>query len=153
MNASERTQYGYKNHEGHRLHIMADRILTGNVLVRVTGVGDLEPRSMDVRDEDVPGVALAMLRAAGFAPSGNPEPYGFRACVETAAGHLDDAVLIAAGKAAKAELIKRRDDLAAKLFDLPVYELHPDPFTYFDSTEVVRNAIDMIIQLQDEAAK
>lgn len=142
---TERTQWAYKNNDGHILHIMADRILTGHVLVSVTGVGDLEPRSMDVRDEDVPGVALAMLRAAGFAPSGNPEPSGFRACVETAAGHLDDAVLIAAGKAAEKELTRRRDAIAA--------EHGLGGFTYESTSGPARSIINAVIQLQDEAAK
>lgn len=104
--------------------------------------------------DQAPAVALAILTAAGFVPRGNrADSDSFQEYVDTAAGYLDDAVLIAAGTAAKKELNKRRDDMAAKLFDLPVYELHPGPFTYFDSTEVVRNAIDMIIQLQDEASK
>lgn len=104
--------------------------------------------------EQAPAMALAILTAAGFVPRGNRrDSDSFQESVDTAAGYLDDAVLIAAGTAAKKELTKRRDDIAAKLFDLPVYELHPGPFTYFDSTEVVRNAIDMIIQLQDEASK
>ena len=125
--------------------------VTGNfeqVIIRVASFAAYIPNT------DAPAVALAILTAAGFVPRGNrADSDSFQESVDTAAGYLDDAVLIQAGTAAKAELTKRRDDLAAKLFDLPVYELHTGPFDYADSTEVVRNAIDMIIQLQDEASK
>lgn len=101
-----------------------------------------------------PAVALAILTAAGFVPRGNRrDSDSLQESVDTAAGYLDDAVHLAAGAAAAKVLSKRRDELAKALFDLPVYSLHPGPFTYVECTEVVRAAIDMIIQLQDEATK
>lgn len=140
--------------DGSRLEIQSDRITGRDFYVIVSPGFGHAGLSIAIETDQAPAVALAILTAAGFVPRGNRrDSDSFQESVDTAAGYLDDAVLIAAGTAAKKELTKRRDELAAKLFDLPVYELHPGPFTYFDSTEVVRNAIDMIIQLQDEVSK
>lgn len=97
--------------------------------------------------DQAPAVALAILIAAGW-PGDYPGGVSHQILAD-----LGRVVEITGQAAAKAELTKRRDQLAAKLFDLPVYEFHPGTFDYADSTEVVRNAIDMIIQLQDEATK
>lgn len=93
---------------------------------------------------DAPAVALAILTAAGFVPRGNRvDPDNFQQCVDTAAGHLDDAVLIADGEAAKKELTRRRDELAKQLTPLAA--------TYSAALPAIQTAIDMIIQLQNEA--
>lgn len=97
------------------------------------------------RNDQAPAIALAILKAAGFVPSGNNEPSGFKACVETAAGHLDDAVLIAAGAAAQADLTRRRDQLAVELVAIGA--------TYADVIPAIQNAIHIIIRIQDEATK
>lgn len=104
-----------------------------------------DERLMIFTNDHAPAVALAILKAAGFAPSGNPEPSGFRGCVETAAGHLDDAVLIAAGEAARAELTRRRDELA--------HEHGLGAGTYESTSGPARSIINAFIQLQDEATK
>lgn len=140
--ANERTQYGYKNHEGHRLHIMADRILTGNVLVSITGIGDLEPRSMNIPDAEMPGVALAILRAAGVTSS----PHDCADSLELALAQLEEHEGIRRNRAAQQELTRRRDELARNFAD-------DAAFAYLFSNPSHQAAIDMIIQLQDEATK
>lgn len=153
LTASERTQYGYKNHEGHRLHIMADRILTGNVLVSVTGVGDLEPRSLNIPDTDVPGVALALLKSAGYGQLHQHLPHhdDIPSMVELAAGHLSDAIDIREQnnrrriQAIEQELTRRRNELALALCISTT--------GYNSSSPGAQRAIDMIVQLQDEASK
>src|SRR6185312_15396854 len=111
---SERTQYGYKNDEGHRLHIMADRIKTGHVMLSVTGVGDLEPRSMNIRDKDVPGVALALLKAAGVEPHNGTELVRGDRRDMWAVRNLMDHVEAQAEDAAEKELTRRRGEIAAE---------------------------------------
>lgn len=96
-------------------------------------------------NQQAPAMALAILKAAGFVPRGNRvDSDSFQECVDTAAGYLDDAVLIADGQAAKKELTRRRDELAEKYFRNDYCDLQ------FPSH---RLAIDDMIQLQDEATK
>lgn len=151
--ASERTQYGYKNVEGHRLHIMADRILTGHVLVSITGVGDLEPRSLNIPDVDVPGVALALLKSAGFGQIHEHLPHhdDIPSMVELAAGHLSDAVATREQVAAE-KLTRRRNELAKAVAKKSDWS-RPDAARFADLQTDAQTAIDMIIQLQDEATK
>jgi len=143
---AENTRYGYKTAEGHRLHVSTVGAARDHVELAIAGIGDLDWRSLNIPATEVPGIALALLRTAGFVPSGDSEPSGFRGCVETAAGHLDDAVLIADGLAAAAELTRRRDELAQNL-------VGDGAFAYGFADPELQRAIDMIIQLQDEATK
>lgn len=96
-----------------------------------------------------PAVALAVLTAAGFVPRGNRrDSDSFQESVDTAAGYLDDAVRLQAGTAAKAELTRRRDELAKDFIR------HLPDLTYDKiATAGIKRAIDMIITLQDEAKK
>lgn len=101
---------------------------------------------------DAPAVALAIITAAGFVPRGNrADSDSFQESVDTAAGYLDDAVLIQAGTAAKAELTRRRDELARQIYLSAIGE--DDGGSYKHRNPITQTAIDMIIQLQDEAAK
>lgn len=158
-----------------------------HVELAIAGVGDLDWRSLNIPAAEVPGIALAILTAAGLIkPAGlvaedetqghrrqtidgeyysaNSDPEFWVDSVDrTMTAFINEAQYLVRSTAVRdyfadetareAEATRRRDEMAAKLFDLPVHELHPGPFTYVDSTEVVRNAIDMIIKLQDEAKK
>lgn len=125
--------------------LVADGAEMFHIVAGLSGPSLLFPRT------DAPAIALAILKAAGFVPSGNSEPSGFKACVETAAGHLDDAVLIQAGTAAQAELTRRRDELANE--HAPRLDSVAGSNWYENVSPGLRSAIDMIIQLQDEATK
>ena len=118
--------------------LIANGAETLHIITGTTGPSLLFPNT------DAPAIALAILKAAGFAPSGNPDPSGVRGCVETAAGHLDDAILIAAGEAAQRELTRRRASL------LDEHGIHGP---YDMAITPVKVLIDTIIALQDEATR
>lgn len=133
-------KYEVKDGNGNRVTV------TGNfeqVIIRIASFAAYIPNS------EAPAVALAILTAAGFVPRGNrPDSDSIQESVDTAAGYLDDAVRLSAGAAAAKELTKRRDALAHKLVP------HIPGITYGTlATAGIKHAIDMIIQLQDEATK
>lgn len=126
-----------------------DPSIADHFVIAVYENDDLTGAVVRIPNSQAPALALAILTAAGVTHA----PYDAADSLQRALAQLEEHEGIRRNQEAKQELTKRRDELAAKLFDLPVYELHPGPFDYADSTEVVRNAIDMIIQLQDEATK
>lgn len=131
--------------DGTRLEIQSDRITGQDFYVIVSpGLGHTG-MSICIEADQAPAVALAILRAAGVKPSASIEPRGWQQCVEVAAGHLDDAILLAERDTAAAELTRRRDNLARTV--------DTDANDFEGTCTVARTAIDMIIQLQDEAAK
>lgn len=96
---------------------------------------------------DAPAMALAILTAAGYALGNDRRgSIGAHEMVDTAAGMLNDAVRIGQRNQAHAELNRRRDKLAQELIQDACY-------AYRHAAADQQRAIDMIIQLQDDAAK
>jgi len=145
-NPAENSRYGFTNTDRDKLTIGPS--IVNHFCIAVEEVGEIAADIIRIPNDQAPAVALAILTAAGFEPSGSNEPSGLRESVETAAGYLDDAVHLAKGAAAAKELTKRRDELAQEFIP------HIPGITYDKlATNGIKRAIDMIISLQDEATK
>lgn len=146
MNYIENTRYGYKNAEGHRIHVSTVGAGSDHVELAIAGVGDLGWRSLNIPAAEAPGIALALLKAAGVQPH-----HGTARCAGDrmdmwAVRYLADHVEAQAEDAAEKELTRRRDELARKLTGFPAYN-------YQSASNTIQRAIDIIIQLQDEATQ
>lgn len=109
--------------------------VTGNfeqVIIRIASFAAYIPNA------EAPAVALAILTAAGW-------PETDRASItHQILGDLGRVVEITGQAAAKAELTRRRDELANEFTAVS---------TYNGQLPYVKNMLDRIIQLQDEATK
>lgn len=140
-NQAENTRYGYKNDEGHILHIATIGHNRDHVELAIKGIGDLHWRSLNIPATEAAGVALAILKAAGFAlGSHRRDSDGAHEIVDTAAGMLADAVRIGEKNKTHGELTRRRDELAAEYTAVSSYNGQL-PYT--------KNLIDRIISEQD----
>lgn len=95
---------------------------------------------------EAPAVALAILTAAGW-----PGDYPGGASHQILAD-LRRVVEITGQEVAKKELTRRRDELAKEVAKKSDWS-RPDVVRFADLQDDAQTAIDMIIQLQDEATK
>lgn len=137
--------------DGTRLEIQSDRITGQDFYVIVSpGLGHTG-MSICIEADQAPAVALAILTAAGVTPH-----HGTSRCIGDrmdmwAVRYLTDHVEAQAEDAAEKELTRRKDELAREIYLKATGE--DDGDTYAHRNHVTRAAIDMIIQLQDEAQK
>lgn len=91
---------------------------------------------------DAPAIALAILTAAGVTSA----PHDDADSVQLALAQLQEWEGIRRNQAAQQELTRRRDELALQL--IPIKEA-----TYSLALPAIQRAVDMIIQLQDQATQ
>lgn len=149
--AIERTRWAYKNDDGHRLYISTVGHEHDHVELSITGVGDLDWRSLNIPAGEAPGIALAILKVAGFRAA-NPRTSdkdffgGDEAGAEWAVMWLEKLAAAQQVQNHEKDLTRRRDELACNLAG-------DGAFAYRFALPDHQRAINMIIQLQDEVSK
>ncbi|GAA5229240.1 hypothetical protein [Arthrobacter cryoconiti] len=149
--SAENIRWGYKNADGHRLHVSTVGAGRDHVELAIAGVGDFDWRSVNIRAADAPGIALAILKAAGIQRHGGTHLVVGDRRDMWAVRYLTEHVEAQAEDAAEAELTRRKDELAVKLMQERGFST--SVASYKLVAPVAQAAIDMIIELQDAATK
>lgn len=100
--------------------------------IRVSGTHPLSELSIALTPDDLPGIALKLLRSVPTTPHSDT--------LERAKSYLDAHLKAQEAKQAEAKLQARRDDVAGEWFDLE----------YEQADSRAQAAVDRIIELEDK---
>lgn len=144
----------FKSSGGHRAVVVASSF--GDVHLSIHK-NDLIQDGICVRGEDAPAIALAILEAAGVAPTHKEEwtvgePDFLEVIAADLQHHIEVRYRVTKEAAERETLTRRRDDLAREFVSTP-FGYADTSLGYADTLDSTQRAIDRIIELEDRATK